>query len=120
MKNLTRRALVSVVPRFAVLFVLCALIPATGQKQDVQPPPCHPNPLAQKDMSAVATRGDIKNQPCALMDRLVDMAGRPHSQLPTQAYAEAHSDKSHFEPKPSPLFLYFLLDTTGFEQNPFA
>jgi hypothetical protein len=40
------------------------------------------------------------------------MAGRPHSQLPTQAYAEA--------PNPSQLFQYYLLDTTGFEPNPFT
>jgi len=40
------------------------------------------------------------------------MAGRPHSQLPTQAYAEAD--------QPSQLFQYYLLDTTGFEPNPFT
>ena len=48
------------------------------------------------------------------------MAGRPHSQLPTQAYAEAHFDKVPFKPKPSQLFQYYLLDTTGFEPNPFT
>jgi hypothetical protein len=120
MKTPTRKVFGSVVPRFALLFVLCALIAAAGQEQQQPPPPCHPNPLAQKDMSAVATRGDIKNLPDPLMDRLVDLAGRPHSQLPTQAYAEAHSDKPPFEPKPSQLFQYYLLDTTAFEQNPFT
>src|SRR2546427_6870933 len=48
------------------------------------------------------------------------MAGRPHSQLPTQAYAEAHLDHAPFTPVPSQLFQYYLLDTTGFEPNPFT
>lgn len=52
------------------------------------PPPCHPNPLAAQ------------------------LANRPHSQLPTQAYAEA--DKS------SQLFQYYLLDTNGFQPNVFT
>src|SRR5215831_4928538 len=120
MTNQTRKVLVNVVPKFAVLFVLCALIPATGQEQQQPPPPCHPNKFAQKDMSAVATRGDIKQLPDPLMDRLVQLAGRPHSQLPTQAYAEAHFDKPPMEPKPSQLFQFYLLDTTGFEPNPFT
>src|SRR5262249_36874500 len=32
----------------------------------------------------------------------------------------AHSDKTPFKPKPSELFQYYLLDTTGFEANPFT
>src|SRR4029077_11937130 len=56
----------------------------------------------------------------ALKNRLVELAGRPHSQLPTQAYAEARSTEPPFKPKPSELFQYYLLDTTGFEPNPFT
>src|SRR6266700_892890 len=71
-------------------------------------------------MATVATRGDIRHLPEPLRQRLVRQAGRPHSQLPTQAYAEARSTKPPFEPKPSQLFPYYLLDTTGFEPNPFT
>jgi len=86
-----------------------------------QPPaPCHPNPNANNDMAVVRSRGDIQSLPGPLKDRLVQLAGRPHSQLPTQAYAEAHFDKTPFKPKPSQLFQYYLLDTSGFEPNPFT
>ena len=86
-----------------------------------QPPaPCHPNRTADMDMATVRDRGDVRHLPGPLRDRLVQLAGRPHSQLPTQAYAEAHFDKPPFKPKPSQLFQYYLLDTTGFEANPFT
>src|SRR5215471_11117384 len=114
-----RKIFVSLLPVLAVFVVLSVLIPTIAQAQ--QPPaPCHPNKFAQRDMSAVATRGDIKSLPGPLKNRLVQLAGRPHSQLPTQAYAEAHFDKPPMEPKPSQLFQYYLLDTTGFEPNPFT
>jgi len=40
------------------------------------------------------------------------MAERPHTYLPLPVYAEAD--------KPSQLFQYYLLDTKGFEPNPFT
>ena len=76
------------------------------------PPPCHPNPNAAQDRVTVGTRGDVSTLPLPLKNRLVRLADRPHSQLPTQAYAEAA--------KPSQLFQYYLLDTHGFEQNVFT
>src|SRR5437870_6313563 len=76
------------------------------------PPPCHPNPRAALDMKTVANRGDIQNLPAALKDRLVQLAGRPHSVLPLQVFNEAD--------QPSQLFQYYLLDTTGFEPNVFT
>src|SRR5436853_1955341 len=79
---------------------------------DQPPPPCHPNPNAASDKAAVAARGDIKNMPGPLKNRLVQMAGRPHTFLPMQAYAEAA--------EPSRLFQYYLLDTAGFEPNVFS
>jgi hypothetical protein len=42
----------------------------------------------------------------------VRLAGRPHTALPIQAYAEAD--------QPSQLFQYYLLDTSGFEPNVFT
>src|SRR5947207_11734185 len=87
-----------------------------------KPPPSIPipNPHAKQDMEEVRNRGDVRHLPDPLKDRLVELAGRPHNQLPTQAYAEAHSDKPPFKPKPSQLFQYYLLDTSGFEANPFT
>jgi len=76
------------------------------------PPPCHANPHAAADREAVLHRGDVRNLPDPLKNRLTELAARPHSQLPTQAYAEAD--------KPSQLFQYYLLDTSGFEPNPFT
>src|SRR5215467_14432969 len=75
-----------------------------------QPPgPCHPNPQAAQDEAAVRARGDIALLPPPLQNRLAQLANRPHSQLPTQAYAEADSA--------SQLFQYYLLDTSGFQPN---
>src|SRR5436190_23096603 len=76
------------------------------------PPPCHPNPRAALGMETVANRGDIRKLPAPLKERLVQLAGRPHSVLPVQAFAEAD--------QPSQLFQYYLLDTTGFEPNVFT
>src|SRR5438128_11355837 len=99
---------------------LTMLLLATSAREQQPPPPCHQNPNATLNMATVRSRGDIRNLPGPLKDRLVQLAGRPHSQLPTQAYAEAHFDQPPFKPKPSQLFQYYLLDTTGFEPNPFT
>ena len=78
-----------------------------------QPPaPCHANPNAAADSAAVASRGDVVNLPPPLKDRLIQLADRPHSYLPIQAFAEAD--------RASQLFQYYLLDTTGFEPNVFT
>jgi hypothetical protein len=78
-----------------------------------QPPsPCHPNPNADQDMAAVAARGDIASLPAPLQSQIIRIAGRPHSQLPTQAFNEADGA--------SQLFQYYLLDTNGFEPNVFT
>ena len=53
------------------------------------PPPCHPNPNAAPDREAVLNRGDVRHLPDPLRDVLGQLAGRPHSVLPVQAYAEA-------------------------------
>ena len=86
---------------------------AAGQACAEQPPPpCHPNPNAAADGALVRQRGDIAHLPDSLQDLLQRMAERPHSYLPIQAFAEAD--------KPSQLFQYYLLSTTGFEPNPFT
>src|SRR5262245_230781 len=60
----------------------------------------------------VADRGDIVHLPGPLKDRIIELAGRPHSVEPLTVFAEAA--------KPSELFGYFLLDTKHFEPNAFT
>jgi len=97
----------------AVFLGLSAAASAQNAVHVPQPPaPCHANPRANADIQAVLTRGDVRHLPQALRVRLATLAGRPHSQLPTQAYAEAD--------QPSRLFQYYLLDTDGFEPNVFT
>ena len=93
---------------------LGTLVTLGGARSEAEQPgpPCHPNPRASADMKGVAKRGDIRKVPGALKDRLVQLAGRPHTVLPLQAFAEAD--------QPSQLFQYYLLDTTGFEPNVFT
>ena len=92
---------------------IALLAPCAGYAATTQPPaPCHPNPRVAADTQSVLNRGDIRRLPQPLRDRLAEQAGRPQSQLPTQAYAEAD--------QPSQLFQYYLLDTNGFEPNPFT
>jgi hypothetical protein len=87
-------------------------VTAAKLQTDVISAPCHPNPHAQADMASVAQRGDVRLTPQPLKERLVRLAGRPHTFLPMQTFAEAdHS---------SLLFQYFLLDTHGFERNVFT
>jgi hypothetical protein len=88
--------------------VVLAAKPPQGQP----PPPCHSNSRAASDRETVLHRDDVRKLPDPLRTRLAELAARPHSQLPTQAYAEAND--------PSRLFQYYLLDTTGFEPNPFT
>jgi hypothetical protein len=95
----------------AVTFIVMTLI-ATATLAEQPPPPCHPNPQATQDRATVSQRGDIVNLPAPLKNRLVQLADRPHSQLPTQAYSEAD--------KRSRLFQYYLLDTSGFEPSVFT
>ncbi len=103
----------------AVLALLVLVALNSFNYAEQPPPPCHPNPFANQDMQTVRNRGDVRQLPAPLKDRLGRMASRPHSQLPTQAYAEAEFQESG-KPKPSQLFQYYLLDTTGFEPNPFT
>jgi hypothetical protein len=78
-----------------------------------QPPaPCHPNPTADADEAAVRSRGDVVNLPGPLQDRLAQLANRPHTYLPLQAFNEADGADQ--------LFQYYPLDTTGFEPNVFT
>ena len=53
-----------------------------------------------------------------LETRLLQLAARPHTYLPIHAFAEAVN--SNGSPKPSQLFQYYLIDTTGFQPNIFT
>jgi len=96
-----------------MIALLAVLMLGANRGYAEQPPfPCHPNPNADQDMAAVAARGDIASLPAPLQSQIVRIAGRPHSQLPTQAFNEADGA--------SQLFQYYLLDTNGFEPNVFT
>jgi hypothetical protein len=78
--------------------------------QQIQPPAqCHPNPSATRDMATVRNRDDVKNLPAPLKDRLATLAGRLHSILPVQAFAEAD--------KPSQLFQYYRWTHTALSRT---
>jgi hypothetical protein len=97
----------------SALAVAASAVLSIGYAKAEQPPsPCHPNANAAMDRAEVARRGDVVNLPQPLKDRLVKLADRPHTYLPLQVFAEAD--------KPSRLFQYYLLDTTGFEPNVFT
>src|SRR4051812_42615383 len=57
-------------------------------------------------------RGDIRQLPQPLKDRLALLAGRPSTFAPMTAFSEA--------PSPSQLFQYYLLDTKNFQPNVFT
>src|SRR5262245_10845404 len=59
----------------------------------------------EPNFRSLRERGDIKFLPALLQDRLVELAGRPHSYLPLTVFSEADA--------PSQLFGYYLFDTTG-------
>jgi len=84
-----------------------------------QPPaPCIPNETAAQDVATIARRGDIVYLPAPLETRLLELAARPHTYLPIHAFAEAVN--ANGTPKPSQLFQYYLIDTTGFQPNIFT
>src|SRR2546426_2438894 len=109
-KSTTRRTILLTLRILAALCV-AALTPLAGYAEQ-PPPPCHPNPQAPSDMATVASRGDVALLPAPLKDRLVQLAGRPHTYLPLQVNAQA--------PNPTQLFPYYLLDTHGFQPNVFT
>jgi hypothetical protein len=86
--------------------------PAVRLETDTVSPPCHPNPHSQSDMATLANRGDVRSLPQALKERLIRLAGRPHTVPPMQAFAEAD--------QASQLFQYYLIDTHNFERNVFT
>jgi len=92
------------------LTVILSLATFNNTSYSEQPPaPCFPNPRAARDSALIKNRGDIRNLPEPLKARIIRISDRPHSILPTQAFAEAD--------KPSQLFEYYLLDTNEFQPN---
>ncbi len=96
----------------SVSAVTALAIFANNARAEQPPAPCHPNPTADADETAVCSRGDVVNLPGPLQDRLAQLANRPHTYLPLQVFNEADGA--------SQLFQYYLLDTTGFEPNVFT
>lgn len=102
-KPLVRRAIWATVP--VLIGLGFATVNAFGQSP-------HPNPLGELEERLVRNRGDVRYLPAPLKDALGQMAERPHTYLPMQAFAEAN--------KPSQLFQYYLLNTKGFQPNIFT
>ena len=66
----------------------------------------------KREIIDFVNRGDIKPLPAPLKHRLTRIAKRPHTYLPMTLFSEAA--------RPSQLFQYYLLDTTGFQPNVFT
>jgi hypothetical protein len=69
------------------------------------------------DRVMVAKRGDVRFLPAELRNRLVEMAGRPHSHLPLTNFDEVEGGGEGARGR---LFGYYLLDTNGFQPNVFT
>jgi hypothetical protein len=103
MNKRTQRVVLSASILVGLCMIGLLLLPASAQDRDNNP---------ANDGPSFASRKDIRDLPRPLKDRLVELARRPHSFLPIQAFNEAA--------QPSQLFQYYLLDTTGFEPNVFT
>jgi hypothetical protein len=103
---------------------LAMLIPATALAAQTCPAPTPVPPLGSCRPSACTpgfcSRGDIAplaSQPAIqpLQDRLVTLDCSPHSVAPVQVFAEADPVT-----RKSQLFMYYLLDSTGFQPSVFT
>src|SRR5215510_3773655 len=65
-----------------------------------------------RELREFIRRGDIRQLPPLLKERLLELAVRPHTFLPITAFSEAD--------EPSQLFQYYLLDTNHFQPNVFT
>jgi hypothetical protein len=101
------RRTTSIAASTCIVAALATAIGASGQ-----PPAVENGHHATAQEQRVAHRGDVVNLPAPLRDRLVALAGRPHTYPPLTVFAEA--------PDPSSLFEYYLLSTSGFEPNVFT
>jgi hypothetical protein len=72
-----------------------------------------------QDAREIAARGDVASLPGPLKDRIVEMAGRPHTYVPQTVFSEVKGIDKDTD-VPSQLFQYYLLDTTGFQSNVFT
>jgi hypothetical protein len=72
-----------------------------------------------QDAREIAARGDVAPLPGPLKNRIVEMAGRPHTYVPQTIFSEVKGIGKESD-VPSQLFQYYLLDTTGFQPNVFT
>src|SRR4051812_23842254 len=78
----------------------------------VPPAPCHPNPNAATDGATAMNRGDIKNLPDPLKDRLGALAKRPHSILPVRICRGWPSERSQY-PRSQSIVSILLVEREG-------
>jgi len=80
--------------------VLALTVPAilgiSGARAEQPPAPCFPNSNAAADSTAVATRGDVKNLPQPMKDRLVQLADRSEI-IKLGTYLQTHLELSFLQ-----------------------
>ncbi len=69
-------------------------------------------PKPKRDGTKVAKRGDVRELPSPLKNRIIEIAERPGTFEPITAFSEADA--------PSQLFQFYLLDTNNFQPNVFT
>src|SRR5262245_31081580 len=104
-------ALVMLLPATAPAGQTCPSPTAVLPLGSCHPSACTPNFCMRGDIAALAS--EPKTQP--LQDRLVTLDCSPHSVAPVQVFAEADPVT-----RKSRLFMYYLLDNTGFQPSVFT
>jgi hypothetical protein len=84
-----------------ILFLICVLSASISIFADVS-----------LEAAGLRDRGDIRNLPDPLKNRIVEIGTRPHTFSPLTVFSEAQ--------KESQLFAYYLIDSKGFEPNIFT
>ena len=88
---------------FAAAFVSITLLTSASRARAQDAP---------QAVDAIGDRGDIRNLPAPLKNRIVALNGRPTTFAPMRVFAEADT--------PSQLFGYYLIDTLNFQKNVFT
>ena len=108
------------------LALVVALGPWTARADDKDWPSARRNLRGQqneqtrkRDAREIAWRGDVSPLPGPLKERLVEMAGRPHTYVPQTIFSEVVGSGKNAD-IPSQLFQYYLIDTTSFQPNVFT
>src|SRR5262249_5583555 len=103
--------LAMVIPAIALAAQTCPAPTAVPPLGSCHPSACTPGFCTRGDIAPLGTHAETQ----ALQDRLVTLDCSPHSVAPVQVFAEADPVK-----RKSQLFMYYLLDNTGFQPSVFT